>query len=198
MSDGTGGFRVRNSSANRLIDARFELPPRFVVAERRMAGQAIDQWRATGNALVTGFDAHSLIIADPAGMATIEAVGSAIAAVFGLGPGMRLDGRDGLAAEARAACDLIAIRPQPVPFELSMTTPSAALILARGVALPIGNGRTMADQGQLPDRVQIIINWREVLDRAATTRLRSELGAALRLVSPVLAKNDPFSIKMDA
>jgi hypothetical protein len=177
------------------MDARFELPPQFVIAERRMAGQAIDRWRLGGKTLVTGFDSHSLIITDPAGAPVIEYAGDAIGAAFALAAGMRLEGREGLVAEVRAACDLIALDPQPVPFELSLTT-AAALILARGVALPIGPGLEPAKPGQIPDRVQVVLNWREVLDRAATTRLRRELGASLRLVPPILAKTDPFSLKI--
>jgi hypothetical protein len=186
---------MRGAAANIQVDPRFELPPQFVVTERRIAGQAIDRWRSGGKALVTGFDSHSLIVVDPAGMATIEYAGDAIAAAFGLGAGMRLDGRGGLAAEVLAACGLIAIDPQPVPFEFSLTTPASALVLGRGVALPIGADAGVADAVQIPDCVQIVINWREMLDRPATTRLRRELGAALRLVPPVLAKTDPFSFK---
>ncbi|MBC7520161.1 MAG: hypothetical protein H7268_03570 [Sandarakinorhabdus sp.] len=194
---------MRGAAANIQDDPRFELPPQFAVSERRIAGQAIDRWRSGGKALVTGFDSHSLIVIDPAGMATIEYAGDAIAATFGLGTGMRLEGRGGLAAEVRAACDLIAIDPQPVPFEFSLTAPDAALIMGRGVALTIaadateriGAGAPVAEPRQIYDRVQIVINWREMLDRAAMARLRRELGTALRLVPSILAKADPFFVK---
>jgi hypothetical protein len=185
---------MRSAAAETMIDPRFDLPPHFVVAERRMAGQAIDEWRAGGKSIVPGFDSHSLIIVDPAGVPVIADAGAAISAAFGLAPGMRLDGPGGLFAEVRAACDLIAIDPQPVPFELRLTT-AKALILARGVALPIWLGMIPAEPGRKPDRVQVVVNWREVLDRRATTQLRRELGASLRVVPAILARNDPFSVK---
>jgi hypothetical protein len=44
------------------------------------------------------------------------------------------------------------------------------------------------------DRVQIIVNWRELLSRSASGRLKRELGAALQsLVRPNISKADPFS-----
>lgn len=175
-----------------LADPRFDLPPAFVIVERRLAGQALDRWQNGGGGLVDGFDDHALVVRDPAGLATIESVGTRIATMFGLLPGMRLDGRDGLVAEVRTACDMIAIDPRPLTFEASLATPSRALVLARGIALPIGDGVTAADTGRIPDRVQVVLNWREVLDRAATTRLRRELGAALRLVPAFSARPDPF------
>lgn len=186
---------MRSAAAIEWSDLRFEMPPHFVVMERRLAGQALDRWHAGGRRMVAGFDDNSLVITDPAGLATIESVGAGITAAFRLAVGMRLDGRDGLAAEIRAACDLIAIDPRPLPFEASLAAPARALILMRGIALPIGAGLSAPDPGQFPDRVQIIMNWREVLDRAATTRLRRELGAALRLVRPISSKIDPFSPK---
>jgi hypothetical protein len=102
---------------------------------------------------------------------------------------MRLDGLHGLAAELRAACDLIVFDPQPVPFEASLAAPGCACILVRGVALPLSDA---LDASGIPHQVQVILNWRELLDRAATTRLRHEIGAALRLVRPKSTKIDPF------
>ena len=186
---------MRGTAANIQDDPRFELPPQFVVNERRMAGRAIDRWRSGGKALVTGFDSYSLIVIDPGGTAAIEYAGDVIAAAFGLGTGMRLEGRGGLAAEVRAACGLIAIDPQPVPFEFSLNTADAALILGRGVALPIAADAAVTEPSQIPDRVQIVVNWREMLDRDATTRLRRQLGTALRLVPRILAITDPFFAK---
>jgi hypothetical protein len=186
------GMAMRGAAAIEWSDLRFDVPPHFVVMERRMAGQALDRWLEGGRGLVPGFDDNGLVIADRAGMACIESAGAAVTATFGLAAGMRLDGRDGLAAEVRAACDLIAIDPRPLPFEASLSAPGRALILLRGIALPIGAGVSPAERGQIPARVQIIVNWREVLNRAATTRLRRELGAALRLVRPIQTRTDPF------
>lgn len=178
---------MRTATATAFFDARFDVPPVFVVAERRMTAQALDLWRSGGGQPVPGFDAHCLVVADPTGFAVIETVGPALAYTFGLAAGMSLDGATGLAAEIRAACDLVAIGCQPVPFEATLPAPQRAVILARGIALPIG-----VVDGSVPERVQIIVNWREVLDRAATTRLRRELGAALRIIEPNPVKTDPF------
>ncbi|MFZ4690212.1 MAG: hypothetical protein ACOYLS_13315 [Polymorphobacter sp.] len=175
---------MRRAAATYWSDLGFDLPPRFVVVERRMAGQALDRWNAAGGGPVAGFESNSLLIADPAELARIEQAGAAITATFGLAAGMALDGRDGLAAELRAACDLIAIDPRPVPFEASLSAPGRALVLVRGIALPV--------DGPGVDRVQIVMNWREVLNRTATARLRRDLGVALRLVPTISAKIDPF------
>jgi hypothetical protein len=171
----------------RHVDAEFEVPPLFAVADRRMAGRAVDCWRACGGGPVDGFAANSLTIVDPAGIAWISCVGDAVSRSFGLAAGMRLDGRAGLASELRAACGLIAIDPQPVPFETSLPAPAGGVLLVRGVALPVD-----ARAGVLPDRVQIIVNWREVLNRAATTRLRHELRVEMRLISQDSRRFDPF------
>lgn len=166
----------------RPIDPAFDPPPQFPALERRLAGLALDGWRENGGRLPPGFDDHSLVIADPAGRARIATAGAPVTATFGLAPGMALDGRDGLAAEIRAACDLIAIDPRPVPFEASLASPGRACILIRGIALPLDF-----------DRVQVVVNWRELLNRSATTRLRREIGAALRSAAPLGTARDPFA-----
>jgi hypothetical protein len=89
------------------------------------------------------------------------------------------------------ACDLVSVEPGPIPFEASLAAPAGALLLVRAVVLPVD-----AAPGKLPGRVQIIVNWREVLDLAATKSLRSELGAELRLSSQDLSKIDLFSPKI--
>jgi hypothetical protein len=183
---------MRGIGVVRSADCGFDVPPMFVVAERRMAGRAVDCWHAGGGGLLDGFAANSLVVVDPAGAAWISSVGDAIGRSFGLAAGMRLDGRAGLASELRAACALIAIDPQPVPFEASLPTPAGGVLLVRAVALPID-----ARPGHLPERVQIVVSWREVLNRAATTRLRRELGAELRLVSQDSTRIDPFSREID-
>ena len=164
-------------------DCRFDVPPRFGVIERRMSGLALDAWAMGGQRRVAGFDDNSLIITDPAGAAIIAAVGAPITATFGLAPGMMLAGHAGLGGECAAACDLIALRPLPVPFEASLAAPGSDCILVRGIALPLSDS----------DDVQIVVNWREVLNRAATTRLRREFGAALRISATKSARIDPFS-----
>lgn len=182
---------MRTGTATAFSDARFDMPPVFVVAERRMAGRALDLWRAGGGQPVAGFDAHCLVVADPAGTAMIEIVGGALASAFGLAAHMPLDGAGGVGAEIRAACDLAAISCEPVPFEAKWPAPGGGVFLARGIALPIGGGAA-----QMPGRIQVIVNWREVLDRVATVRLRRELGAVLRLVGPDPAKIDPFAPRL--
>jgi hypothetical protein len=164
------------------------MPPLFVVAERRMAGRAVDCWREGDGGLVEGFAANSLVIVDPAGAAWISSAGDGIGRSFGLAAGMRLDGRAGLASELRAACALIALDAQPVPFEASLPAAAGGVLLIRAVALPIN-----VRPGCMPDRVQVVVSWREVLDRAATTRLRRELEAELRPVSQDSTRIDPFS-----
>lgn len=177
---------MRTGWGSDTLDCRFDVPPRFGIVERRMAGQALDAWAACGQAAVSGFDDNSLFIDD---RAVITSAGAAVAATFGLAAGMTLAGRDGLAAEFLSACDRIALHPVPVPFEASLTSRRSAAILTRGVALPLFAG------GRHTNVVQIVVSWREVLNRAATTRLRRELGAALRFSAPISAKPDPFSAK---
>ena len=147
-------------------------PVGIVPVERRLTGRAIQAWKAAGRLAVPGFDAVSLFVRDPAGRAVVARAGTEITAHFGLFPGMTLDSR-GLAAEARAACDLIALRPEPVEFETTLAARGRACILLRGVALPLGPDITL---------VQVIVGWREVLNRGATARLRRELAAALLAV----------------
>jgi hypothetical protein len=173
-------------------DPRSEQPRHCLANERRLTGAARDLWQRSGGLQVAEFAGNAIVVVDPAGKATIISAGAAIEATFGLAAGMRLDGLSGLAAELRAACDLIAFEPQPVPFEACLTAPGRACVLVRGVALPLSEGR---DADAIPHLVQIFINWRELLDRAATTRIRREIGAALRISTPNPTKNDPFILK---
>ncbi len=167
--------------------AGFDLPPHFPVTERRLAALALAQWAEDRCRLVTGHDANSIVIAEPDGLPVITCAGDAIIATFGLLPGDHLDGQGGLAAELRAACDLIAIDLKPVPFEANLAAPGRAGILARGVALPIGPRM---------ESVQVILSWRELLDRSATRRLRREIGVAFRHLPHKTPKIDPFSPEM--
>lgn len=163
-------------------------PPPLAGIERRLASLATQAWAASGGGYVGGFDVNSVLIADPAGLALVEEVGDTIASQFGVVPGMALARRSGLAGELAAACDLIALSPRPLPFETSLAGNGGALLLVRGIALPIAVG---ADAG----KVQAIVNWREVLNRAATRRLRMELGAALAMAgrAAATARPDPFA-----
>lgn len=164
--------------------AGFDLPPHFPITERRLSSRALAQWAMDRCRPVTGHDANSILIAEPDGHAVITSAGDAITATFGLMPGVHLDGQGGLAGELRAACDLIAIDLKPVPFEANLAAPGRAGILARGVALPIGPRM---------ETVQVILSWRELLDRSATRRLRREIGVALRHLPRPQAQIDPFS-----
>ncbi len=181
-----------SSAADQPNDPHFEKSRHRLANERRLPGAARALWQRSGGLHVAEFADNAIVIVDPAGKATIIRTGAAIEATFGLAAGMRLDGLSGLAAELRAACDLIAFDPQPVPFEACLAAPGRACVLVRGVALPLSEGR---NAGKIPHLVQIFINWRELLDRAATTRLRREIGAALRISAPNLTKNDPFILK---
>ncbi len=172
---------MRTDTAAVADEWPFTVPISFGRSERRLAGRAVDAWMAAGGEGADGFEANSLFIADPAGRPVIVQAGRAVTAAFGLAAGMALEG-PGLAAEARAACDLIALRPEPVPFEATLSGRGRACILVRGVALPLGRDI---------ETVQIIVSWREVLDRAATARLRRELGAALLEVRNT-SRFDPF------
>ena len=175
---------MHGQMAMAMTEPAQSVPIGLAPGERRLTGRAVTAWEAAGRSAVPGFDDVSLLVRDPAGRPVIERAGTAIAAGFGLLPGMTLDAR-GLAAEARAACDLIALRPEPVQFEAALTVRGGTAILLRGVALPLGTAI---------EHVQIIVGWREVLNRGATGRLRRELVAALAAVRPRPGA-DPFAAR---
>jgi hypothetical protein len=169
-------------------DSGFELPPRIELVERRRAGLAEADWRGAGRGIAVGFDNYSVIVDDPGGLAQLRRVGQAVTDTFGLIAEVPLARHDAISTELCAACDLIALRPEPLHFEASLTAPGLACILLRGVALPVENDTA----------VQIVLSWREVLNRAATLRLRRDLTAALRN-SPRLSRAfDPFSPELSA
>ena len=172
----------------RVVESAFDLPPRFALVERRRAGMAEGDWRRAGRAMVAGFENHSVIVDDPGGTGRLRRVGLAVTDTFGLFADMTLTRHDAIGAELCAACDLIALRPEPLHFEASLMAPRLACILVRGVALPIEDDLA----------VQIILSWREVLDRAATARLRCDLTTVLRLLPRVSPAFDPFSTKFAA
>lgn len=172
-----------DDSDGRVVESAFDLPPQFALVERRRAGMAEGDWRRAGRALVQGFENHSVIVDDPGGAARLRLVGPAVGVTFGLVAGMTLTRGDAIGAELCAACDLIALCPEPLHFEASLTAPRLACILVRGVALPI----------EADTAVQIVLSWREVLNRAATARLRRELTTALRFSPRISHGCDPFS-----
>jgi len=160
-----------------------------------MAGRALAAWQARQlgsgqqsrqDEPVPGFAEHSMIVSDPAGAALIEAVGRRLAATFLFEAGRPLARGPGLASELSAACELVALHPEPVPFEVSVDAPDGAQLMVRGIALPLLRGDDQAGA------VQIVCNWREVLSRSAARRLRRELGAALRDVRAAAPHIDPF------
>ena len=177
-----------DGSDGRVVEAAFDLPPQFppqfARVERRRAGLAESDWRRAGRAMVSGFESHSLIVDDPGGAARLRAVGAAVSDTFALFADMTLTRHDAIGAELCAACDLIALRPEPLHFEASLMAPRLACILLRGVALPI----------EADTAVQIILSWREVLDRAATASLRRDLTMALQFLPRVSSGFDPFSL----
>ena len=153
------------------------------IRDRRRAGQAEALWESAGRTWVPDYDDCSILVAQPGGQARLQRVGLSVQASFGLVPESRLERHDPLSVELCAACDLIALQPVPLHFEISLATPEAACILLRGVALPIAGA----------DQVQIVMSWREVLNRSATARLRRDLVAALRQSGPRSMTFDPFS-----
>lgn len=181
---------MRSGWGNETGECRFDVPPRFAVAERRMAGLAVAAWLAGGKARVGGFENNSLIVQQVDGVPVIAACPDALTAAFGIAAGMALTCRDGLAGELVAACDLIVLRPEPAPFEASVAVTGRSLVLVRGVALPLLEPRV---DGPAESEIQIVLSWREVLNRAATARLRGEIGAALQHLRPYREMSDPFS-----
>ena len=182
---------MSRAAVQHYADPLFDTPPLFVVAERRMAGQALDRWQGGSGACVPGFETHSLSITDPSGAAIVEYIGTTVAAVCGIAIGMRLGSSTGFAGKMLAACRLAALQSRPQTFEASVAGRAGLAILLRGIALPIG-----IESGRPAARVQLIVNWREVLDRTATARLRRELGSALHLSLPKSPEIDPFSLKV--
>jgi hypothetical protein len=171
------------SATGLRADSAFEMPPRISLIERRRAGLAEAAWVASGGAWVPGFDADSLVVSDPGGAAQLVRVGLSVGESFGLVADLCLTRSDPLATELCAACDLVAIDPAPVHFEASVATASAACVLVRGVALPLADGQ----------QVQIVLSWREVLNRTATARLQRDFVAALRQNRSISPLFDPFS-----
>lgn len=168
-------------------DTAFDLPPGFALVERRRAGLAVAAWEAAARGWVPGFDECSLTVVEPGGRAWLERVGLAVTESFGLVADTGLERRDPLTTELCAACDMIAVQAAPLHFEAAFIGAQAASVLLRAVALPLADG----------ERVQIVLSWREVLNRTATARLRRDFVAALRKSTPKTAAFDPFSRDFD-
>jgi len=128
---------MSKAESQRQPDSMVEMPMSFLREEKRLAGRAMQAWRRSQRASVPGFEATSLTIADPGGAALLRSVAPAIAATFGLSVGQSLaagarDTESEIAAELRAACDLVALGGRPVPFEASLIAPDRTIVLMRG------------------------------------------------------------------
>ncbi len=167
-------------------DCRFDLPPRIGLGERRLAALAVAAWEAAGRRRVEGLDENSVMMADADTGPVVTSCGALPGAAFGLAPGMVLAGRPGLPAELRVVSDLVRMHPIPAPFEAQLQGHGRGLLLVRGIALPLFDGDRASGV------VQIILNWREGLNRAATVRLQREIGTALRHLPMKTATIDPF------
>lgn len=170
-------------ATGRDAESAFDLPPRIFAGERRRAGLVETAWLTANRQLVAGFDEFSVIVDDPGGATLLRRVGQAVADSFGLVADMPLTRHDAINVELSAACDLVALQARPVHFETSLMAPQSVCILMRGIALPIENVRA----------VQIVLSWREVLNRAAAAQLRRDLTDALRISREFLPHRDPFS-----
>ncbi len=176
-----------------------DLPTSFLREEKRLAGRALRAWQLSQRAAVPGFESASLTIAEPGGRAIILTIAAEVAAAFQLHTGQYLSDKpesaskfpdQTIAAELRAACDLVALRGRPIPFEASLAATNRGMLLVRGIALPLIGAAHAIDQAQ------IVISWREVLSRSASDRLRRELGEALRAVtSTPMISTDPFPVR---
>ena len=179
---------MRTGWGSEAGDCRFDLPPRIVTAERRLAALAVVAWEAAGHAQVSGVEDNSLVIADGGAVPVIASCGAMLGAAFGLAAGMELSARGGLATELLLVCDLVRLHRVPAPFEARLAGHGRGLVLVRGVALPL------ADGGCDTRLFQVVLNWREALNRAATVRLQREIGAVLRHLPRETPGIDPFSL----
>ena len=146
----------------RVVESAFDLPPQFALVERRRAGIAEGDWRRAGRAMVAGFENHSVIVDDPGGTGRLRRVGLAVTDTFGLFADMTLTRHDAIGAELCAACDLIALRPEPLHFEASLMAPR----------LHSGARRCLADRGRFggADHPQLARGARPSSDGAVAAR----------------------------
>jgi hypothetical protein len=163
-------------------DPAVEMPPRLALIERRRVVLAEAAWTAAGRALVPGFDNDNLVVSDPGGAARLVRVGLSVSKNIGLVTESFLASTDPFATELCALCDLVAIDPIAVHFEASLATANAACVLVRGVALPLA----------AVDTVQIVLSWREVLNRTEIAPLERDFVSALRQNRSISRLFDPF------
>ena len=188
-----GGVDIASTSgaaSARPGPLRADQVPRSVAVERRLTSRALAAWQTAPDhsiapALSPFFD-HSVIVRDPAGRAIIDSVGGPVSARFGLAAGLPLLRDPGLSEELVAACELVALQPMPIPFEVSVNDPMGAQMLVRGLALPLPEDD---DPAAL---VQIVLSWREILSKSAARRLRAELASAFAEMQQLLPARDPF------
>lgn len=171
-----------------VLASKFDLPTGLLQAERRLTERALRLWVASGHREIIGFEAHDLLIGDPAGAAEVLRVAEQIERTFELRVGQMLAldpwlAPNSLGMELRAACDLAALGCRPMTFETTLYSPGHGLILARGIALPLPE-----------DQVQLVMSWREALSRSATQRLRQELGEAFTPAAPARPIKDALPL----
>lgn len=191
---------AENTAAHlRKAPLHTDMPNSFLREEKRLAGRALQAWRRSQRAAVPGFESTSLSITDPGGQVLVLQVAPSIEATFGIAVGHALafasenTPKHGINAELCAACDLVALGGRPIPFEASLIAPDKSIILVRGVVLPLMQRGVAHDI----DTVQIVLSWREVLNRSASSRLRRELGEALRAVTDQKTSfQDPFPVRL--
>ncbi|TFU03129.1 hypothetical protein EUV02_08005 [Polymorphobacter arshaanensis] len=171
-------------------DVRFDLPPVFGGDDdRRMAQRAEAQWRlaraphatmpghhdmATGAA--GAFAEHALLLDLRRGdRVDVLFAGAAVTAAFGITPGYLASSCDGgLAALLLDSCELMRLWRAVVPVDAALAGSTSACLLTRGVLLPLAD-----DAGGL-GYVHGVLNWKQLLDRAASESLRREVNFALR------------------
>ena len=54
-----------------VLASKFDLPTGLLQAERRLTERALRLWVASGHREIIGFEAHDLLIGDPAGAAEV-------------------------------------------------------------------------------------------------------------------------------
>ena len=172
-------------------DVQFELPPTFGGrSDRRMAMRAEAAWSAGSpahnNSNLPGlgsvdtspaseFARHALLLDLRRGdRIEVLSSGDAVVAAFGIHPGpLTSDGEGGLAAQLLDSCELVRLTHATVPVDAALNGIDSACLLTRGVLMPLAD-----DAGAL-GYVHCVLNWKQVLDREASARLRREFGSAL-------------------
>ena len=178
-------------------DVRFDLPPVFGGDDdRRMAQRAEAQWQAARaphaampghRDMATGaagaFAEHALLLDLRRGdRVDVLFAGAAVMAAFGIAPGyLASDGDGGLAALLLDSCALMRLWHAIVPVDAALAGSTSACLLTRGVLLPL------ADDAGGFGYVHGVLNWKQLLDRAASENLRREVNVVLRGDSALLS-----------